>query len=121
MDSGASPANTQPAFIPPQVGAPGMIHNAPVVIMVPAASSPVKTDYSKIFPKTVVVLLGVLQLIMGFFAVTTQIVSIAASTSSYRSYGFAAVGNGIWCGIIFALSGGFSILAGYRPSKCTIV
>ena len=59
MDSGSSPATAQPAFIPPQLEAPGRIHNAPVVIMVPAASSPQKIDYSKAFPKKVVVLLGI--------------------------------------------------------------
>ena len=116
MAAGSILGNAQPTFSPPPLAAPSGTPNAPVVIMVPATNSPLETDYSKIFPKTTVVLLGILQFILGFLAVITQIVCLVQDY-----HGYSWISNGIWCGLIFKLSGGFSIWAGCRPSKCAII
>ena len=109
----------QPTFIPFSPELPGKVQNSPTVVMIPAASTNLsfKTDYNKTFPKTAVTILGGFQLTLGSVSVITQIIGIVQNSV----YGMAVIGSGIWCGLFFVLSGGFSIWAAYRPSKCTII
>ena len=82
MASGSTPVNTQATFIPPSFAASRGTHNAPVVIMVPPANSSLETDYSKIFPKTTVVVLGIFQFILGCLAMVTQVCLLYTSDAA---------------------------------------
>ena len=90
------------------------IRTAPqVVIMVPTSSAvKPRVQYEEKFPKKVVICLSSVQLCMAFLAIITQII-----LHSVSSPGVAYVGAGIWCGILYGLSGLFGILAARKPSN----
>ena len=92
----------------------------PVVIMVPGAA-PIKRKrhYEKHFPKKTIMILSAIQIAMAFIAITTQIVAIVSHQRYYS--GTAPIGQGIWCGVFFGISGLVGILAGYKPSTCSIL
>ena len=73
-----------------------------------------KVDYAKTFSKEFMLLLSCLQMLSGFLAITTEIVYLASKRRSL----FA---TGIWCGIVYGLSGFTGVFASLRPSKSTIV
>jgi len=91
---------------------------APPVIIMVQAPAPVKQKiaYEQRFPKKFTITLSSIQLVMGALAIITQIVGL-----SVRYPDAHYVGTGIWCGIFFALSGLFGIIASLKPSFSTIV
>ena len=95
-----------------------VVHTAsPVFIMVPTqASVKQKTNYGKMFPKSVMIFLSSIQIIMAFLGIITNIVGLSVNSSSAHY-----VGAGIWCGVFFGLSGSFGVMASLKPSNCTIV
>jgi len=92
--------------------------NQQVLIMSqnPSSLQP-KVDYSKRFSKKFMLALSFLQLLSAALAISTQMILL--STDKPGGAGFVA--TGIWCGIIYGLSGFFGVLASLRPSKSTIV
>ena len=89
--------------------------NQQVVIMAqsPASVKP-KVDYTKRISKEFMLLLSCLQLLSGFLAITTEIVFLTR-----ERYNFFA--TGIWCGILYGLSGFIGVFASLRSAKSTIV
>ena len=92
--------------------------NQQVVIMAqnPSSLQP-KVDYAKRFSKKFMLSLSFLQLLSAALAITTQMILL--STDKTGDAGFVA--TGIWCGVVYGLSGFFGVLASLRPSKSTIV
>ena len=73
--------------------------------------------YHETFPKQVIVVLGSIQLIMALVGIITESVGL----SDNDGYRMPFLGTGIWCGILFGVSGGTGIIAGLRPAVRTII
>ena len=75
--------------------------------------------YDQRFPKNFVLTLSLIQLVMSVSAILTQVVGL--SEVYYYLPGLQFMGAGIWCGILFALSGVFGVIASSKPSFGWIV
>ena len=70
-----------------------------------------KKYYANNFPGTAIITLSIIQILMGITAITAQ----ALGGSEFNS------GAGVWCGIVFGLSGIFGIVAWNNPTFSTIL
>jgi len=57
----------------------------------------------------------------GALSAIIQITLIGIPYERYYYSHFAHVGQGIWCGIFFLVTGGLGLAAAQRPSNCTII
>jgi len=111
-----------PHQIPPQEATAGgsgqnMANPAPpVIIMVPTPVQKPKIPYEQRFPKKTMLILSSIQLVMAALAIITQVVGLS---TRYPEAHY--VGTGIWCGILFGLSGMFGTIASLKPSFGMIV
>ena len=101
VDSGQNVVNTAP----------------PVIIMVPTPA-PVKqkVPYEERFPKNLMLTLSGIQLAMAALAIITTVIGLSDNNPDAHY-----VGAGIWCGILFGLSGMFGTIASLKPSFGMIV
>ena len=89
---------------------------SPVSVMVSnSATARQKMPYPKRFSKRFMLTLSFVQLAMAIIAISTAVI---LSSSDYRHV-FAGIG--IWCGVIFCISGMFGITVSLRPSSGTII
>ena len=70
----------------------------------------------------IIIALGLIQLVIGILVVTTQIILILRWDSGYTTGHLKTPtiflrGNGIWCGIAFAVTGIFGIVTSVRQSR----
>ena len=88
-----------------------------VVVMIPAtASVKQKVPYKKRFPEKLMFYLSSIQVLMSLLAILTQAVGL--SLYNYEAF---IPGTGIWCGLVFGISGVLGIRASRNPSSSTIV
>lgn len=89
----------------------------PVIIMVPTPA-PVKQKipYEQRFPKNLMLTLSGIQLAMAALSIITTVIGL-----SERYPQAHYVGAGIWCGILFGLSGIFGTISSLKPSFGMIV
>ena len=74
-----------------------------------------KRYYTEIFPGTAILTLSIIQILMAAASITAQAIgqNSGGSSSNY--------GAGIWCGIVFGLTGVFGIIAWKNPTFSTIL
>jgi len=90
---------------------------APVIIVMQAPKATKATaDYAKYYPSKAVLGLSITQIVAGVLSIIFQIVLI----SNVR-YGYEHVGQGIWCGFWYILSGSFGVASAKRPNLCTLI
>ena len=84
--------------------------------------------YHSIFSRKPVIFLSYVQVGMSCLAILSQIMAMIYPYGYVIPYGYGAAlsvfaygSSGIWCGILFGISGTFGIWAGCHPSKCTII
>lgn len=65
--------------------------------------------------------LGVTLIIIGILCIIFNGVCIGATVTHYDYSGLAYVGHGIWCGIMFIITGGLGVGAGIKKTRCLIV
>ena len=70
-----------------------------------------KKYYANNFPGTAIITLSIIQILMGITAITAQALGGSESNN----------GAGVWCGIVFGLSGIFGIVAWNNPTFSTIL
>jgi len=99
----AVPAGTQPVIV---------IMQAPDHAATKAAK---REHYRKTFPEKAALGLSIFSIVAGLLSIILQV--ILFSIGRY----FAHVGQGIWCGTFFVLSGSFGAYAAKHPSQCTVV
>jgi len=106
-------------------GAPPMNQCSPAIFLTPQTTiTGSKTDYTKRFQKTPVLILSVIQIKLCISAIITQVICLYLfSSNQHYSYSqfFDVIGAGIWCGIIFGISGGFGVWAACRPANPSII
>lgn len=88
----------------------------PVIIMVPTPVQKQKIPYEQRFPKKIMLTLSSIQLLMAALAIITQVIGLS---TRYPEAHY--VGTGIWCGVLFGLSGMFGTIASLKPSFGMIV
>ena len=81
----------------------------------PRTSTKVKEE----FPKKVIKALSSTQVIMDLAGIITEAVGLSNMFSGYHGWPF--LGAGVWCGILFGVSGGTGIIASLTPSFGIIV
>jgi len=93
---------------------------APIILTIPNQSNSQsdKQHISKVFPKSTILTLSIIQVICGALAAITQVVLLGISD---RYWSISNVGTGIWTGFLFGISGGVGLIASNRPSNCTII
>ena len=74
-----------------------------------------KRYYTEHLPGTTILTLSVIQILMAITSITVQAFGQNSGGSSSNA------GAGIWCGIVFGLSGIFGIIAWKNPSFSTIL
>ena len=74
-----------------------------------------KRYYTEIFPGTAILTLSIIQILMAAASITAQAFGQHSEGSSSN------YGAGIWCGIVFGLSGVFGIIAWKNPTFSTIL
>ena len=74
--------------------------------------------YYAIFSRNPVIFLSYVQTVMSWLAIFSQIMGMSYPLSNGV---FAYGSSGIWCGMLFSISGTFGIWAGYHPSRSTII
>ena len=74
-----------------------------------------KRYYTEHLPGTTILTLSVIQILMAITSITVQAFGQKSGGSSSNA------GVGIWCGIVFGLSGIFGIIAWKNPSFSTIL
>ena len=74
-----------------------------------------KKDYGHLFPKNLTLILSVAQCALGLFGIISQIV---IQTSD--EIGVGILGTGIWCGLLFGLSGALGIAASLKQKTAFI-
>ena len=99
--------------IRPLPNTPNPTQQVAIMTQSPTSVKP-KVDYAKRFSQEFTLFLSCLQMLSAFLAITTEIVYLTAE----RSIPFA---TGIWCGILYGLSGFTGVFASLRPSKLIIV
>ena len=97
----------------PLLNTPNPTQQVVIMAQSPPSVKP-KVDYTKRISKEFMLLLSCLQLLSGFLAITTEIVFLTR-----EKYNFFA--TGIYCGILYGLSGFIGVFASLRPAKSTIV
>ena len=75
-----------------------------------------KRYYAESFPGTAILTLSIIQLIMAIAAITAQALGQNSGGGAESN-----IGAGIWCGIVFGLSGIFGIIAWKNPTFSTIL
>merc|ERR1719277_2523419 len=70
--------------------------------------------FKKIFPKKTVMGMSIAMIIAGALSVILQIVLIFGPHLS-------TIGQGIWCGVFFIITGGLGMAAANKPSDCSII
>ena len=100
----------------------GNVHN-PVTIMFPSEPQLTAMDtderdesYGSLFPKKMMLTLSSIQCLMAVFGIVSQVVGMI-STDSQSNSDIRHLGTGIWCGVIFGLSGALGIAASLRPNS----
>ena len=81
-------------------------------------------DYRPRYPKKLALVLSFIQLGVASLAIITQVVmQVSSSDESVTKYlrGIEHLGTGIWCGILFALSGATGIAASLTQNTSCIV
>ena len=81
-----------------------------------------KEYYATRYPRKTMLCLSTIQFGIGSVVIVGQAIVIMTDLVTSRCFNFDLFGVlGIWCGIIFVLSGLFGILAAIRPSQCSII
>ena len=75
-----------------------------------------KRYYAESFPGTAILTLSIIQLLMAIAAITAQALGQNSGGGAESN-----IGAGIWCGIVFGLSGIFGIIAWKNPTFSTIL
>ena len=81
-------------------------------------------DYRPRYPKKLALVLSFIQLGVASLAIITQVVmQVSSSDESVTKYlrGIEYLGTGIWCGILFALSGATGIAASLTQNTSCII
>ena len=77
-----------------------------------------KKQIQKSFPKRVMMLLSILQIVCGKFVFLMQISQYFVGYYRPLDFGLHYFGWGIWTGLIFAASGIVGLVGALKPSKC---
>jgi len=92
----------------------------PIVMIVQAPVANTRTPdgdhFKKFFPKKAVMGMSIAMIIAGALSAILQMVMIFGPY-----YGFAAIAQGIWCGVFFIITGGLGMAAANKPSDCSII
>ena len=82
-----------------------------------------KKDYLNLFPKRFTLILSVIQCVVALCGILSQII-IQSSPDKKRRYWYQSevdhFGTGIWCGLLFGLSGSLGIAACLKQNKSCI-
>ena len=85
---------------------------------VASSQTNIDSPYFSIFSRNLIIVLSYVQAVMSCLAIFSQIVGMSYPLSN----GVLAYGSsGIWCGMLFGISGTFGIWAGYHPSGSAII
>jgi len=106
-------ANDGATTMRPLPNTPNSTQQVAIMAQSPPSVKP-KIDYAKRFSQEFTLFLSCLQMLSGFLAITTEIVYLTGK----QPIPFA---TGIWCGILYGLSGFTGVFASLRPSKLIIV
>jgi len=89
----------------------------PMVVIVPAPVANTRTPdgdhFKKFFPKKAVMGMSVAMVIAGALSAILQIPLI------FQPH--IHIGQGLWCGVFFIITGGLGIAAASKPSDCSII
>lgn len=88
----------------------------PMVVIVQAPVADTRTPdgdhFKKFFPKKAVLGMSIAMIIAGALSAILQILVMLRSHS---------IGQGIWCGVFFIITGGLGVAAARKPSDCSII
>jgi len=88
----------------------------PIVMIVQAPVANTRTPdgdhFKKFFPKKAVMGMSIAMIIAGALSAILQILVMLRSHS---------IGQGIWCGVFFIITGGLGVAAARKPSDCSII
>lgn len=65
-------------------------------------------------------LIGALLIVAGSLSIIFSVIEIVIVTTSLTYYSVALMGDGIWCGVLVIIAGGFGVGAGRHRSRCMI-
>jgi len=85
-----------------------------VIVQAPVANTrtPDSDHFKKFFPKKAVLGMSIAMIIAGALSAILQILVMLRSHS---------IGQGIWCGVFFIITGGLGVAAARKPSDCSII
>merc|ERR1712018_1017472 len=86
-----------------------------VIVQAPVANTrtPDRDHFKKFFPKKAVMGMSIAMIIAGALSVILQIIAIFLS--------HIHIGQGIWWGVFFIITGGLGVAAANKPSNCSII
>jgi len=81
--------------------------------------------YQKLLPKKTIMGMSVFMVVAGILSIIIQVAAIITGvTASYNQrvqFTEAFIGQGIWCGLFFVITGGLGFAVAKKPSKCKII
>ena len=75
--------------------------------IIPSTSPDQNIEYTKIFPKTLMIALSIVQVVLAVLCFVAEVVAISVVQYHYWA--------GVWCGIFFVWSALFGVIASYKP------
>jgi len=92
----------------------------PVIVIMQAPDTGIskedrKEHYRKTFPEKAVFGLSIFSIVAGLLSIILQVVLFCVGDY------FEHIGQGVWCGIFFLLSGSFGAYAAKHPSPCSVI
>ena len=87
---------------------------SPTINGIPSATTPGENvEYTKIFPKTLMISLSIVQVVLATLCFVAEVIAIYVVQYHYWA--------GVWCGIFFVWSALFGIVASFKPRFITFL
>lgn len=96
-----------------------------VIMQAPAMAAGTRTSdadhFKKFFPKNAITGMSIAMIVAGVFSAIIQVTLIAKPYEDYYDGYFAHIGQGIWCGAFFIVTGGLGMAAAKKPTNCSVI
>lgn len=105
------------------VSGPTTQQQQPVIVIVqaPVAGTSDDDHFKKFFPKKAVKAMSITMLVAGALSTIFQLILMFLPSGQGPRHHYSAVGQGIWCGVFFLLTGGLGVSSANKPSQCSII
>jgi len=105
------------------VSGPTTQQQQPVIVIVqaPVAGTSDDDHFKKFFPKKAIKAMSITMLVAGALSTIFQLILMFLPSGRGPRHHYSAVGQGIWCGVFFLLTGGLGVSSANKPSQCSII